>query len=255
MILAAGRGERMRPLTVARPKPLLEVGGRALITHHLERLAAAGFDRVVINLSWLGEQIVAALGDGTHHGLDIVYSEEGPEPLETGGGIFRALPLLQERPGAPFVVLNGDVWTDYPYARLRDRFAGGFTADDLAHVVLVPNPAHNARGDFVLHAGRMVEPDNLAGPPGAAGSTHANATNGAVAHAATTGMRYTFSGLGVYHPDLFAGCSDGIFKLAPLLRAAARAGRVSAELYEGDWLDIGTPERLAALDARLRAVC
>jgi MurNAc alpha-1-phosphate uridylyltransferase len=255
MILAAGRGERMRPLTVARPKPLLEVGGRALITHHLERLAAAGFERVVINLSWLGEQIAAALGSGARHGLDIVYSEEGPEPLETGGGIFRALPLLQPRPGAPFVVLNGDVWTDYPYARLRERFAEGFSAGDLAHVVLVPNPEHNARGDFVLHAGRMVEPPNAVDPSGAALSPGADVPGVGVSRAANSGLRYTFSGLGVYHPDVFAGCSDGIFKLAPLLRAAARAGRVSAELYEGDWLDIGTPERLAALDARLRAAC
>jgi len=219
MILAAGRGERMRPLTLSRPKPLLDVGGRALIEHHLQALVAAGFSQVVINLSWLGEQICAALGDGARFGIDIRYSEEGPEPLETGGGIFRALPLLGP---APFLVLNGDVWTTYPYAPLRERWL----ARDLAHLVLVPNPAHNERGDFVLRDGRMREGEE--------------------------GDRYTFSGIGVYHPSLFDGCRDGIFKLAPLLRAAARAGRVSAELYEGDWLDIGTPERLAALDRRLR---
>jgi MurNAc alpha-1-phosphate uridylyltransferase len=219
MILAAGRGERMRPLTLSRPKPLLDVGGRALIEHHLQALVAAGFSQVVINLSWLGEQICAALGDGARFGIDIRYSEEGPEPLETGGGIFRALPLLGP---APFLVLNGDVWTTYPYAALRERWL----ARDLAHLVLVPNPAHNERGDFVLRDGRMREGEE--------------------------GDRYTFSGIGVYHPSLFDGCRDGIFKLAPLLRAAASAGRVSAELYEGDWLDIGTPERLAALDRRLR---
>lgn len=221
MILAAGRGERMRPLTLTRPKPLLEVGGRPLIEHHLRALAAAGCGPVIVNLSWLGAQITAALGDGSRFGVDVRYSDEGPEPLETGGGIFRALPLLGP---SPFLVLNGDVWTDYPYARLRDRLAPG----DLAHVVLVPNPSHNAAGDFVLQDGRMVE--------------------------GTGGERFTFSGIGVYRPELFDGCRDGIFKLAPLLRAAARAGRVSAELYRGDWLDIGTPERLAELDRRLRGV-
>jgi MurNAc alpha-1-phosphate uridylyltransferase len=219
MILAAGRGERMRPLTLTRPKPLLEVGGQALIEHHLRSLAAAGFAQVVVNLSWLGEQICAALGDGARLGVEVRYSDEGPEPLETGGGIFRALPLLGT---APFLVLNGDVWTDYPYASLRERLRAG----DLAHLVLVPNPPHNGVGDFVLREGRMIE----GGP----------------------GERFTFSGIGVYRPELFEGCQDGAFKLAPLLRSAARAGRVSAELYDGDWLDIGTPERLAELDRRLR---
>jgi len=221
MILAAGRGERMRPLTLARPKPLLDVGGRTLIEHHLAQLARAGIAQVVINLSWLGQQIHAALGDGSRFGIDIRYSDEGPEPLETGGGIFRALPQLGP---APFLVLNGDVWTTYPYAGLRERLASG----DLAHVVLVPNPQHNEKGDFVLREGRMIEGEE--------------------------GERYTFSGIGVYRPELFDGCQDGVFKLAPLLRKAARAGRVSAELFTGDWLDIGTPERLAALDRRLRGV-
>jgi MurNAc alpha-1-phosphate uridylyltransferase len=219
MILAAGRGERMQPLTLARPKPLLDVGGRALIEHHLHGLASAGFAQVVINLSWLGEQIPAVLGDGSRYGVDIRYSEEGPQPLETGGGIFRALALLGP---APFLVLNGDVWTTYPYAQLRDCLQPA----DLAHVVMVPNPPHNERGDFVLRDGRMVEGE--------------------------AGDRYTFSGIGVYRPELFDGCVDGIFKLAPLLRKAAAAGRVSAELFTGDWLDIGTPERLAALNRRLR---
>jgi MurNAc alpha-1-phosphate uridylyltransferase len=219
MILAAGRGERMRPLTLARPKPLLDVGGQPLIEHHLRALAAAGCTQVIVNLSWLGEQIRAALGDGSRFGVEIRYSDEGPQPLETGGGIFRALPLLGS---APFLVLNGDVWSDYPYAQLHDRPGTG----DLAHLVLVPNPSHNPHGDFVLEDGRMLE--GLPGEP------------------------FTFSGIGVYRPELFDGCRDGVFKLAPLLRAAARAGRVSAELYRGDWLDIGTPERLAELDHRLR---
>lgn len=218
MILAAGRGERMRPLTLERPKPLLEAGGRPLIVHHLHALAQAGLRDVVVNVSWLGAQVVAALGDGSRHDVRIAYSDEGPEPLETGGGIFRALPLLGP---APFLVLNGDVWTDYPYEQLRDVLQ----PNDLAHLVLVPNPAHNPDGDFVLRNGRIVE---------------------------EPGERLTFSGLGLYRPELFAGCRDGIFKLAPLLREAARAGRVSGEVHTGDWLDIGTPERLAELDTRLR---
>jgi N-acetyl-alpha-D-muramate 1-phosphate uridylyltransferase len=219
MILAAGRGERMRPLTLVKPKPLLEAGGAPLIAHHLRALQAAGFEDVVVNLSWLGDQIRAALGDGTGYGVRLHYSDEGPEPLETGGGIFRALPLLGE---GPFLVLNGDVWTDIDWSQLHDRLA----AHDLAHLVLVPNPAHNPQGDFVLERGRI---------------------------AATEGERFTFSGVGVYRAGLFAGCSDGTFKLAPLLRAAARAGRVSGELHTGAWLDIGTPERLAHLDRRLSA--
>ncbi len=218
MILAAGRGERMRPLTLERPKPMLEAGGQPLIVHHLRSLAAAGFEDVVVNVSWLGAQIEAALGDGSHHGLRIAYSDEGPEPLETGGGIFRALPLLGP---APFLVLNGDVWTNYPWAGLREALRPA----DLAHLVLVPNPPHNPDGDFVLQGGRIVE---------------------------APGDRATFSGVGVYRPELFAGCRDGIFKLAPLLRAAAREGRVSGETYDGGWLDIGTPQRLAELDRRLR---
>ena len=218
MILAAGRGERMRPLTLARPKPLLEAGGAPLIVHHLRALQAAGFEDIVVNLSWLGDQIRATLGDGGRHGVRLHYSDEGPKPLETGGGIFRALPLLG---AGPFLVLNGDVWTDIDWSRLRDRLA----PQDLAHLVLVPNPAHNEKGDFVLANGRIVE---------------------------TPGERHTFSGVGVYRAELFDGCRDGIFKLAPLLRAAARAGRVSGELHTGAWLDIGTPERLTHLDELLK---
>ena len=218
MILAAGRGERMRPLTLDRPKPLLDVGGLPLIVHHLHALAMAGFRDLVVNLSWLGTQIREVLGDGSRYGVTLHYSDEGPEPLETGGGIFRALPLLGS---GPFVVLNGDIWTDYPYARLREVLQ----PPDLAHLVLVPNPAHNPNGDFVLERARIVE---------------------------APGERLTFSGVGVYRPELFEGCRDGIFKLAPLLRSAARAARVSGEVFEGEWLDIGTPQRLAELDERLK---
>ena len=224
MVLAAGRGERMRPLTFDRPKPLLEVAGMPLIGHHLHALAMAGFRDVVINVSWLGDQIRAALGDGSRYNVRIRYSDEGPEPLETGGGIFRALPLLG---AAPFLVLNGDVWTDFPYAKLREALR----PEDHAHLVLVENPAHNQRGDFVLRSGRIVEAERGPG---------------------LDGGRLTFSGVGVYRPELFRGCQDGVFKLAPLIRAAAREGRVAGEVHDGDWMDIGTPERLAELDRRLR---
>lgn len=217
MVLAAGRGERMRPLTLTTPKPLLEVGGLPLIVHHLHALAMAGFREVVINVSWLGSQIRSALGDGSRYNVRLSYSDEGPEPLETGGGIFHALPLLGS---APFLVLNGDVWTDYPYAKLRESRP----ATDLAHLVLVGNPAHNPGGDFVLRQGRVVE---------------------------EPGERLTFSGVGVYRPELFQGCQEGVFKLAPLLRTAARQGRVGGEVHDGEWFDIGTPQRLAELDRRL----
>ena len=240
MILAAGKGERMRPLTLSRPKPLLDVGGMALIEHHLYALATAGFGEVVVNLSWLGEQIPAALGDGARYGLKIDYSREGPQPLETGGGIFRALPLLCPMGVEPFLVLNGDVWMQYPFAELRERYAQGLPGKDQAHLVLVPNPEHNCRGDFAFDAGRMIE-----SVPGTAADT-------SVANRIAALPKGTFSGLGVYHPSLFNGCADGIFKLAPLLRTAAVNGRVGVEVFEGDWRDIGTPERLAALNSRLR---
>jgi len=241
MILAAGKGERMRPLTLGRPKPLLDVGGMALIEHHLYALATAGFRDVVVNQSWLGEQIPVALGDGSRYGLSIAYSAEGPEPLETGGGIFRALPLLCPIGVEPFLVLNGDVWMQYPYGDLREKYSQGLPGKDQAHLVLVPNPDHNPRGDFTAEAGRMVEP-----VPGMAPDT-------AVASRIAELPKYTFSGLGVYHPSLFNACVDGKFKLAPLLRTAAVNSRVSVEVFEGDWLDIGTPERLDALNARLRS--
>ncbi len=241
MILAAGKGERMRPLTLGRPKPLLDVGGMALIEHHLYALASAGFSDVVVNLSWLGEQIPATLGDGSRYGLGISYSAEGPEPLETGGGIFRALPLLCPIGVEPFLVLNGDVWMQYPFGDLREKYAQGLPGKDQAHLVLVPNPDHNRQGDFAVDSGRMVEPVPAMSP------------DTAVATRIAALPKYTFSGLGVYHPSLFNACEDGKFKLAPLLRTAAVNGRVSVELFEGDWLDIGTPERLEALNARVRS--
>lgn len=227
MILAAGRGERMRPLTDRRPKPLLDVGGRPLIEWHLQALARAGFRDIVINLSWLGEQIAAHLGDGARFGLAIRYSPEGPEPLETGGGIFRALEWLGP---APFVVVNGDVWTDYRFDRLP-----ALDPDALAALVLVPNPPQHARGDFGWQ-------------PSAAG---AGLLDVVAEPADAAAPRRTFSGIGVYRPGFFAGCSDGRFPMLPLFRRAAAARRLRAQLYDGEWHDIGTPERLRALDERL----
>jgi len=217
MILAAGRGKRMRPLTDVTPKPLLEVGGRPLLVHHIEALAAAGFHDIVINVAWLGRRIVDDIGDGERFGVRIRYSDEGETGLETGGGIFRALPLLGD---GPFVVVNGDVWTDYPFERLPGRL------DGLAHLVLVDNPAHNPGGDFGLSGSRVIN---------------------------EAPRRLTFSGIGVYRAGLFAGASDGVFPLAPLLRDAARRGAASGEHYRGAWDDVGTPERLEALNEAVAA--
>ncbi|MBF8746091.1 nucleotidyltransferase family protein [Pseudomonas putida] len=213
MILAAGKGERMRPLTLHTPKPLLPVAGQPLIEYHLRALAAAGFTEVVINHAWLGQQIEDHLGDGSRFGLSIRYSPEG-EPLETGGGIFKALPLLGE---APFLLVNGDVWTDYDLGRLRAPLQG------LAHLVLVDNPGHHGRGDFRLQGAQVVDGDDAPGT-------------------------LTFSGLSVLHPALFEGCRPGAFKLAPLLRQAMAAGQVSGEHYQGRWVDVGTQERLAEVE-------
>jgi len=216
MLLAAGRGERMRPLTDARPKPLLEVAGRPLIEWHLERLAAAGFSEVVINLSWLGEQIPAALGQGERWGLSIAYSREPWPALETGGGIFQALPLLGPE---PFLLVNGDVYTDVDFRSLS------LQPGDLAQLLLVPNPAHHAKGDFCLDGGRITD-------------------NGS--------STLTYSGISVLSPGLFAGCTSGKFPLAPLLFAARNAGRLGGQRHDGYWVDVGTVERLAELDAHLR---
>jgi MurNAc alpha-1-phosphate uridylyltransferase len=218
MILAAGRGERMRPLTDACPKPLLTVGGQRLLEYHLRGLAAAGFREIVINTAWLGEMIPAAIGDGARYGVTIAYSHERPVALETGGGIFHALPLLGPE---PFLLVNGDVWIDIDFQPLRTALAA--CAD--AHLVLVHNPPQHARGDFVLEAGLLHE---------------------------GAGPRYTYSGVGVYRPEFFAGCTPGRFPLLPLLRRAIDAGRLSGQIHPGRWYDIGTPERLAALDEELR---
>ncbi|MBP6808090.1 MAG: nucleotidyltransferase family protein [Chromatiaceae bacterium] len=216
MILAAGRGERMRPLTDQVPKPLLEAGGKPLIVHHIERLVAAGFHELVINHGHLGDQLAAALGDGARWGAQIQYSPEAPA-LETGGGIFRALPYLG--PG-PFLVINGDIWTDMDFAGLR------LESGQLAHLILVDNPPHHPLGDFALADGLV----QAQGEP-----------------------RLTFSGIGLYHPDLFRDCQPGPFPLAPLLRTAMTRSRVTGEHHAGIWLDIGTPERLRELDAGLRS--
>lgn len=214
MILAAGRGERMRPLTDTVPKPLLQVGGRALIEHAVQALARAGFDDLVINRSYLGGAIEAALGHGSQYGVRIRYSDEAEGPLETGGGIHRALPLL----GDSFLVVNGDVWTDYPFAQLRRAPAG------LAHLVLVDNPPHHPGGDFALE-GHDVRAQGVAS--------------------------LTFAGIGIYRAALFDGCVAGRFPLAPLLRQAMARGLVTGERYGGGWVDVGTPERLRDLDRLL----
>jgi len=217
MILAAGRGERMRPLTDRTPKPLLEVGGEKLIERHLRRLAAAGHVKIVINLSWLGSQIRQAVGNGQRYGVEVRYSDEGPTALETAGGIFKALPMLGSE---PFLVVNGDIWTDHPLE--PPALAPG--AD--AHLVLVPNPPQHARGDFALEQGKVTE---------------------------GKGDRYTYSGIGIYRREFFAGCKPGKFPLLPLLRRAIEAGRLTGEVYRGAWHDVGTPERLSAFDSELRA--
>lgn len=218
MILAAGRGERMRPLTDNAPKPLLSVGGKALVQYHLEALAEAGIRQIVINLAWKGRMIRDALGDGAAFGAKIQYSDEGDAALDTGGGVFNALPLLGDE---PFLVVSGDIWTDYDFATCMDRLA----ADDIAHFVLAPNPPFHTRGDFALKDGRVVD---------------ANAA------------RLTYANIGVFRPAFFGGCTPGKFPLAPLMHHWAAAGRVSGELHASHWRNIGTPEQLAELDHELR---
>jgi MurNAc alpha-1-phosphate uridylyltransferase len=226
MILAAGRGERMRPLTDHTPKPLLPVGGKPLIVWHLERLARAGLCEVVINHAHLGAQIEAELGDGARWGLSIRYSPEPEGALETAGGIANALPLLGN--AEPFLVVNGDIHCEWDMARAFNVL----TANDLAHLVLVPNPTHHPLGDFSL-TGSLVGADIKASAGGAA-------------------QVFTFSGIGIYRPQLFAGIQRGQpAKLAPLLRMAMAEQRVSGQLHLGRWIDAGTPQRLAELDNEL----
>lgn len=214
MILAAGRGERLRPLTDTTPKPLLRVGGKPLMQYTLEALVRAGFDELVINHAHLGDQIEQYFGDGAAFGAQIHWSREPSGALDTGGGIAQALPKLGEH----FVVVNGDLWTDYPFARLRE------VSPSLAHLVLVDNPPQHPNGDFVLTGQRVT----AQGAP-----------------------CLTFSGIGVYHRDLFSACTSGKFPLAPLLRAVMARDEVRGEYYHGAWQDIGTPEQLAELNRRI----
>lgn len=216
MILAAGRGERMRPLTDSLPKPLLAVGGKPLIVHHIEKLKSAGVSELVINHAWLGHKLVEALGDGSQYGVAIRWSAE-ESALETAGGIVQALPLLGSD---PFLVINGDTWIDADYATLVSQPLGS----DLAHLWLVPNPPQHPDGDFSLQAGRVQDAPAL-----------------------------TFSGVGLYHPAAFADLPSGARKLAPLLRDWMAQGRVGGSLLAGEWRDIGTVERLRALDEQLLA--
>jgi N-acetyl-alpha-D-muramate 1-phosphate uridylyltransferase len=216
MILAAGRGERMRPLTDARPKPLLEAGGKPLIQYHLEALARARIKEVVINLAWQGEQIRRALGAGERFGVSIRYSDEPEGALETGGGILAALPLLGPE---PFLVISGDIWSEFPLGSCVDRLARG----DVAHFVLVPNPDFHAQGDFGLENARLLD----------------------------RAPRHTYANIGVLSSEFFAGRQPGRFALAPLMFDWIRRGRVSGELFRGRWHNLGTPAQLAQLDAEL----
>lgn len=217
MILAAGRGERMRPLTDDCPKPLLEVAGRSLLEHRIQSLVAAGFDDIVINYAWLGEQIVDGIGDGARFGARITYSPEPRGGLETGGGILQALPLLGD---APFLVVNADVWTDYDFRRLR------FQPRGLAHLVLVPNPAHKRMGDFALNGNWVSNDGDLA---------------------------LTLSGVYLLNPTLLSSYDSGKFSIVPALRAAIDQQRVTGEVYRGEWVDVGTPDRLVRLRQTLSA--
>lgn len=226
MILAAGRGERMRPLTDHTPKPLLQAGGKSLIVWHIERLVHAGIADLVINHAHLGAQIEHALGDGHQFGAQIRYSPEG-KALETAGGIANALPLLGD---APFAVVNGDIWCDYDFAQLPLRAAAMQANGDMAHLVLVDNPPHHPNGDFVLAGSRVTASPN------------------------PESSILTFSGIGICQPALFAGIPRGaIAPLAPLLREQIAAGRVSGEHHRGLWVDVGTPQRLAELDRQIRS--
>jgi MurNAc alpha-1-phosphate uridylyltransferase len=222
MILAAGRGERMRPLTDKTPKPLLPVAGKPMIQYHIEALAAAGVRELVINLAWLGSQIRAALGDGSRFGVHIEYSDEGDAALETAGGVFKALPFLAGPSGTdPFIVVSGDVWTQYPLAAAMNKLS----SNDVAHFVLVPNPDFHTRGDFGLVGDRLVD----------------------------SGERYTYANIGVFRPEFFAGCKPGKFPLAPLMFDWIRKNRCSGELYRGVWHNVGTPQQLQQLDREASA--
>lgn len=216
MILAAGRGERLRPHTDITPKPLIQVGKHRLIEYHLINLAKAGLKDVVINISWLADQIREALGDGSNYSLNITYSDEGAEALETAGGIINAMPHLGDE---PFIVINGDIWCDYDLTRLINR-----NLEYEAHLVLVNNPEHNTEGDFALEDGMIKN---------------------------TGDEKLTYSGIGLYTQDFFAEAKPGKKALAPMLRKKSELNKVSGEIYNGQWVDIGTIERLAQLRSYL----
>jgi MurNAc alpha-1-phosphate uridylyltransferase len=215
MILAAGRGERLRPLTDEMPKPLVEVGGQSLLERHLDHVRAAGIRTVVINLGWLGDKIVERIGSGRRFGLEVVYSQEGDNILETGGGIFKALPTLGDR---PFLVINGDIFTDMPVPDVA------LADEHLGHLVMVPSPEYRTGGDFDIVEGLIRNADT---------------------------QSLTFSGVAIYRPEFFADCTVGRFPLAPMLRDAADRDQLSGSIYSGRWADAGTPERLAALRASM----
>lgn len=216
MLLAAGRGERLRPYTDTLPKALIEVRGESLIERHLTHVKAAGIDTVIINLGWLGEQIVERIGSGSNYGVDVVYSPEGDDVLETGGGIQRALPILGIE---PFLVINADVYTDMPMPVTK------LDTDDMGQLVLVPNPQHKSKGDFDLIGTRV--------------------RNGAE-------PRFTYSGVAIYRPEFFADCAPGRFPLGPMLHAAADAGSLRGDLYSGAWEDVGTADKLVELNLKRR---
>lgn len=216
MILAAGRGERLRPLTDTTPKPLIQVAGKSLIGYHLEKLALAGFTEIIINTAWLAEKIHRELSNGESYGLNIKYSDEGTA-LETAGGIINALPLLGEE---PFLVVNGDIWCDLDFSALPD-----LETPIQAHLVLVDNPPHNLAGDFSLNAGLIRN---------------------------TGKVMKTYSGIALFHPEFFQAQRKGALPLAPILREKCAANLVSGQLHQGLWTDVGTPERLQALETQLR---
>ena len=214
LILAAGKGERMRPLTLFKPKPLLEVCGTTLIEHHIINLKKAGFKRIVINVSWLAQQIMQKLGDGNQYGVEIRYSFEGDEPLETGGGIFKALSLLDSQ---PFLVVNGDVKTDIDFSKIQCK------KNVLAHLLLIDNPPHNLNGDFAIDSDSFLKYN-------------------------TSKNKLTYSGVGIYQPKLFKKCKHGKFSVVPLLKEAMKNKQITGEYFKGQWDDIGTIDRLTKIN-------
>lgn len=216
VILAAGKGERMRPLTLAKPKPLLEVCGTTLIEHHIINLKKAGITKIIINVSWLAQQIMQKLGNGSQYGVDIRYSSEGSEPLETGGGLFNALPLIGNK---PFLVVNADIKTDFNFSSIKPLSH----SKTLAHLILVDNPDHNNTGDFSINNDSILSYQN-------------------------SDIKYTYTGIGIYHPKLFDGCSYGIYSVVPLLKKAMTQNNITGQHFKGQWNDIGNIDRLIAIN-------